>query len=105
MKVRYYCVDMRLLANVGEEMDAHSYPATVSELVDEYGELELTLPNGDETLGEALGRLDAETTIESAKDARTVAYLTVSKKAIGRENYSDRDSPSIGEDGPEELSF
>jgi hypothetical protein len=96
---------MRLLGEADERMDAHSYPATAKELIAEYGELELVLPNGEETLGEALGRLGAETTLESAEDARTAAYSAVSKKAIGRANYSDRDSPSIGEDGPEELSF
>ena len=96
---------MRLLANADEKIDAHSYPTTAAELVEEYGELELTLPNSDETFGEALGRLDGATTLESADDARTVAYSAVSKKAIGRVGYSDRDSPSIGEDAPDEVSF
>ena len=96
---------MRLLAKADERMDGHSYPTTAEELIAEYGDLELALPNGEETVGEALGRLSAETTLESAKDARTAVYSTVSKKAIGRANYSDRDSPSIGEDGPDEVSF
>lgn len=96
---------MRLLANADERIDAHSYPATAEELIEEYGDLELEVPNGEETFGEALGRLDGETTLESAEDARTVTYSAVSKKAIGRANYSDRDSPSIGEDGPDEVSF
>lgn len=96
---------MRLLANADEKIDAHSYPATTAELIEEYGEMELAVQNGEETFGEALGRLDGETTIESAADARTTAYSAVSKKAIGRVGYSDRDSPSIGEDGPDEVSF
>ncbi|WP_254838981.1 DUF5789 family protein [Natronomonas marina] len=96
---------MRLLANADEKIDAHSYPATAAELIEEYGDLELEVANGEETFGEALGRLDGETTLESADDARTVTYSAVSKKAIGRANYSDRDSPSIGEDGPDQVSF
>ena len=95
---------MRLLSNVDEKIDAHSFPATTEELVAEYGDLELELPNGEETFGEALGRL-GETTFEDADDARQAAYSVVSSDAIGRANYSDRDAPSIGEDGPEQLSF
>jgi hypothetical protein len=97
-------VDMQLLANVDDRIDAHTYPATATELIEEYGELELEVPNGEETFGEALERL-GETTFEDADDARLAAYSAVSKNAIGRENYSDRDAPSIGENGPEQVSF
>ncbi|MUV87876.1 DUF2795 domain-containing protein [Natronomonas sp. CBA1123] len=95
---------MELLANVDDRIDAHTYPATATELIEEYGELELEVPNGEETFGEALGRL-GDTTFEDADDARLAAYSAVSKNAIGRENYSDRDAPSIGENGPEQVSF
>jgi hypothetical protein len=105
MKVRRLSVRMRLLRNADEAIDAHSYPATAAELVAAYGDLELAVPNGHETVGDALGRLDGSTTIESATDARTMTYATVSKKGIGRVGYSDRDSPAIGEDGPEQVSF
>jgi hypothetical protein len=104
MKVRERGVDMQLLANVDDRIDAHTYPATATELIEEYGELELEVPNGEETFGEALGRL-GDTTFEDADDARLAAYSAVSKNAIGRENYSDRDAPSIGENGPEQVSF
>lgn len=95
---------MQLLANVDDRIDAHAYPATATELIEEYGDLELEVPNGEETFGEALGRL-GDTTFEDADDARLAAYSAVSKNAIGRENYSDRDAPSIGENGPEQVSF
>jgi hypothetical protein len=104
MKDTGFGTGMQLLANVDEEIAAHSFPATTEELVAEYGHLELELPNGEETFGEALGRL-GETTFEDAEDARQAAYSAVSSDAIGRANYSDRDAPSIGEDGPEQLSF
>lgn len=96
--------DVHLLANVEEKIDAHSYPATAEELIEEYGDLQLEVPDGEETLGDALGRLGADT-FEDAEDARLATLSAVSKNAIGREKYSDRDSPSIGEDGPDELSF
>ena len=95
---------MRLLANADEKIETHSYPATAEELITAYGDLELELPNGNETLGDALSRL-GETTFADAEDARLAAYSAVSKNAIGRQNYSDRDAPSIGENGPEQLSF
>ncbi|MES3518180.1 MAG: DUF2795 domain-containing protein [Natronomonas sp.] len=96
---------MRALANADEKIDAHNYPATNEELTDAYGDIELELPNGDgATLGDALDSL-GETTFEDAEDARLAAYSAMPKDAVGRQNYSDRDSPSIGEDGPEQLSF
>lgn len=95
---------MRLLANVEEEIDAHSYPATTGELIEEYGDLEIELPDGEETFGDALDRLGA-TTFADAEDVRLAAYSAVSKDAVGRRNYSDRDAPAIGEDGPDQVSF
>mgnify|MGYP000235143203 FL=1 len=95
---------MRLLATGDERIDAHSYPATAEELAAEYGDVELELPNGEETLGDALGRL-GDATFADPEDARLAAYSAVSKSAIGRPNYSDRDSPSIGESGPDPVSF
>lgn len=104
MKVRAVVGTMQLLSNVDEMLEAHNFPATTEELVAEYGDLELELPNGEETFGDAIGRL-GETTFEDAEDARLAAYSAVSRGAIGRANYSDRDAPAIGEDGPEQVSF
>jgi hypothetical protein len=95
---------MRQLAAVSDQLDAHSFPATSTELIAEYGEIELDHPNGNETFGDALGRL-GETTFEDAEDARLAMYSVVSKGAIGRQNYSDRDAPCIGETGPDPVSF
>jgi len=95
---------MRAFAAADDRIDAHSFPATAEELITEYGHVELELPNGEETFGDALGRL-GETTFENAEDARLAAYSAVSKGAIGRQNYSDRDAPSIGEDSPDPVSF
>ena len=95
---------MRLFETADERIDAHSFPATTDELITEYGDTELALPHGKETFGDALSRL-GETTFEDAEEARLMTYSAVSKAAIGRQNYSDRDAPSIGEAGPEPVSF
>jgi len=95
---------MRLLSGLNERIGAHSYPATTEEVIEEFGEVEIELPNGDEQLGTVLGRLGPET-FESAEDVRLAAISAVSSNAIGRENYSDRDPIAIGEDGHEQVSF
>lgn len=95
---------MRMLANATETFDNQTYPLTTEELIEAVGETTLELPNGTETLGEALGRLTSET-YESPEDARLATYSAVSDKAIGRVGYSDRDPVAMGEDGPDQVSF
>lgn len=95
---------MRQLATVTERLDTHTFPASAEELIAEYGEIDLELQNGTETFGDALSRF-GETTFEDAEDARLATYSAVSKNAIGRPDYSDRDAPSIGETGREPVSF
>lgn len=92
------------LTKATAQFQTHTYPATTEELIEAYGETELTLPNGTETLGEALGRLESET-FESANAAHMAVYSAVSSKGIGRKYYSDRDPIAPGEDGPDPLSL
>jgi len=92
------------MSGLSDRMGAQSYPVTTEEVIEEYGDLELELPNGDEQLGDVLGRLGSET-FESAEDVRIAAISALSSNAIGRENYSDRDPIAIGEDGHEQVSF
>ena len=95
---------MRLLERATTPMDRHDYPATTADLVEAYGDVELELPNGTESLGEVLERLTPET-YEDAGQARLALYSAISTKGVGRVGYSDRDPVSIGEDGPEQLSL
>ena len=94
-----------LLNGTGEMIDAHEYPATTEEMIEAYGERTLELPNGTETVEEVLTRLDSET-FESSEEARFAVYSAVSKKAIGRVGYSDRDPTPLGSPyAPEQVSF
>ncbi len=95
---------MRLAREVAGVVDDHSYPTTTGQLIDEHGDLEMSLPNGDATLGEILALLPDET-LESAEDARLSTYSALSEAAIGRKGYSDRDPTSMGEPGHEPLSL
>lgn len=95
---------MRFLSNAGDKIDDHSYPATTEELIAAYGDVELDLANGTETLGDALGRLGNET-FDSAEEVRLATYSAVGADAVGRKHYSDRDPTAPGEDGHDHLSF
>ena len=95
---------MRFMTDIDERLDAHSYPATTGELIDAHGDLELALPNGTETFGDALGRVES-TTFETAEGARLTAYSALGEEAIGRKHYSDRDPTALGVEGHEPVSL
>ena len=79
------------IGSLADELEAHSYPATNSEIIDEYGDHELELPDGSQSLGKVLGRLEGEDEeYESADEVRQMIYNMVGSEAVGRENYSDR---------------
>ena len=42
------------IGSLADELEEHSYPTTTSELVDEYGDYEVELPDGTESFGEIL---------------------------------------------------
>ncbi|QSX00787.1 DUF5789 family protein [Haloterrigena alkaliphila] len=94
-----------LLNGTGDVIDDYEYPATTEELIDEHGDRTLELPNGSETVGDVLARLESET-FESPEDARFAIYSAVSDKAVGRVGYSDRDPTPVGSPySPDAVSF
>ncbi|ARS89596.1 DUF5789 family protein [Natrarchaeobaculum aegyptiacum] len=89
----------------GEVIDDHEYPATTEELIEAYGDRTLELPNGSETVGDVLARLESET-FETQEDVEFAVTCALSDKAIGRVGYSDRDPNPVGSPyGPEVVSF
>lgn len=92
------------LKGLGEKLSTHQYPATSDELIDAYGESQIELPEGTETLGSVLGRTSSETFLSSAEVHETLQG-NVGHEAVGRRFYSDRDAPTVAEDGPEQVSF
>ncbi|TYL39789.1 DUF2795 domain-containing protein [Natronococcus pandeyae] len=94
-----------LLNGTGEVIDDHEYPATTEELIADYGDRTLELPNGSETVEEVLARLESET-FANPEEARFAVYCAVSNKAVGRVGYSDRDPTPPGSPySPESVSF
>ncbi|WP_436346497.1 DUF5789 family protein [Natronorubrum sp. FCH18a] len=83
----------------------YDYPMTTEELIEEHGDRTLELPNGTETVGDVLARLESET-FESSDDVRLALSCAVSNKAIGRVGYSDRDPNPVGSPyTPDAVSF
>ncbi len=99
--------------SLADELDSHSYPATTREIVDEYGDHEVDLPNGSKTLEEILGDLqDEDQEYDSAEEVRQMVFNMVGSDAVGREGYSDRggvagdsDSNAAEQSNPEGESF
>lgn len=72
-----------------------SYPLSASEAIEQIGDRTVKVSNGKETVESVLGRLgDAEFT--DPMDAHTAFMSALSRKAIGRVAYSDRDAPVDG---------
>lgn len=82
----------------GGLMDAlreHDYPTTQSQLLEEYGDRELDLADGSETLSSALAEREmAEENdhieYESAEGVHQTVLNMVGDRAVGRTDYSDR---------------
>ncbi|WP_336326104.1 DUF5789 family protein [Halovenus sp. HT40] len=95
---------MRLVSDAEDSFATHTFPSTTEELIEEYGEMELELPNGQNTLADVLSRLP-ETEYESSEEALEAAYGVLGEEAIGRKGYSDRDPLAPGERDSEPLSL
>ena len=85
--------------------DDIEYPATTEELIASHGDRTIELPNGTETVGDALGRFSSET-FETPEDVQLTLRCALSQKAIGRIGYSDRDPAPLGSPyAPDQISF
>ena len=93
------------LGDLNEDLEAHEYPASSEEFLEEYGNRELDLPNGSQTFAEIMEPVE-EKTYKDADEVRQDVFNFVGSDAVGRENYSDRGTASDeveGEDEPESL--
>ena len=94
-----------MMRRTHELLTETEYPITTDELVERYGDRQIELADGTETVGEILARLDGET-YEHREDAEFAIYSAVSERAIGRKGYSDRDPTPLGSPhGPDQVSF
>ncbi len=82
------------------QLEAHSYPASVDELVDEYGEHELVLPGGEESFGKALEPYSQgdDQQFSDASEVRQAVLSMIGTEALGDPHQSDRGVDSANED-------
>jgi len=95
------------LGALEDELTAHDYPTTAGELVAEYGDYEIQLPGGEQTVEEVLGLYEDGDTDEEFGDAdevRQAIHNLVGAEAVGRDHYSDRggSTPEVGDDDEDE---
>ncbi len=72
-----------------DELAALEYPIDNDELLDTYGDAEITHPNGTETLSDVLDEAEGQT-YGSEGELREMVFNMVGEEAVGREGYSDR---------------
>jgi hypothetical protein len=89
----------------GDRMDSFDYPLDHETLLDEHGDAEIGLPDGETRLDELLAPLqDEEQTYQGPEELETMILNLVGDDAIGRENYSDRGTSTVTDgDGEESL--
>ena len=93
------------LGDLNDDLEAHDYPASSEELIEEYGDRELDLPKGSKSFDEVMEPV-SEKTYEEADGVRQDIFNFVGSDAVGRENYSDRGAAADkveGEEEPESL--
>jgi hypothetical protein len=83
-------------------LDSYDYPAATTDVVEEFGEYELTVADGTRTLREVLAPLASASAgdpadLYSADDVYQAVLTAVDDGAIGRKGYSDRTPPAPGE--------
>ena len=83
------------LSHTAAFADEIRYPLTTRDVIETYGDEQIELPNGTETIGDVIGRIGAET-YESPDDLRLALHSALSEKAVGRVGYSDRDPEPPG---------
>ncbi|MFB6126689.1 MAG: DUF2795 domain-containing protein [Halolamina sp.] len=87
-----------------DRLNQLDYPVTTGELLAAAGDVELDLPNGSETLGDAVERIDYRR-FDSPEEVRWAVLTGVGADAVGRRYYSDRDPPAVAEESYQQLSF
>ncbi|WP_158058768.1 DUF5789 family protein [Halorussus halophilus] len=90
------------LGDLEDDLESADYPMDSGELMDKYGDRELDLQGGSETLREALATGDDET-FESADEVEQAILNRVSSEAVGREGYSDRGSDAADDNTDESF--
>lgn len=83
--------------SLADDLATCEYPINGAELIEAYGKETLQLPNGTQSFQDVLAPLEDEH-FESPDEVQQAVIGYVNKDAIGREGYSDRTPPALGEE-------
>ena len=84
-----------------DDIETETYPLSNEDLLDQYGDREVTHANGSVTVRELVEPME-EVTYESADEVQQELLNMVGEGAVGRKEYSDRGVQTQGEDYEEE---
>lgn len=90
------------LSEFDRTVDRLEYPTTTAELTRRFGGTKLSFQDGSERLDSLLETMGPES-FASADEVRMSVHGALPVEAVGRQGYSDRDPPCVGEVEP--LSF
>lgn len=90
---------------LAEDLENEDYPISQDDLVEKYGDRDLGLPSGSETVREVLAPMN-EREYQDADGVRQAIFNMVGDEAVGREGYSDRggSDPEPGSDSDQDES-
>ncbi|WP_135829447.1 DUF5789 family protein [Halorussus halobius] len=91
------------LGNVVDALDDEDFPIDAEELMAEYGDREVGLPDGEERLDEVLAT-GGDEQFESADELEQTILNRVGGEAVGRQGYTDRGAGAVeGEESDESF--
>jgi len=96
------------LGELEDDLEAHEYPASTKDLVQEYGDELVELENGTRRFSVILAPYlhdhgdDEGEMFESAEAVQNATMNLVGSDAVGREHYSDRGDEREGRDREDE---
>ena len=84
-----------------DDLETEEYPLSNEDLLDQYGDREVTHANGSVTVRELVEPMEA-VAYESADDVQQELLNMVGEGAVGRKEYTDRSGQTQDEDYEEE---
>ena len=92
------------LGDLRDDLESEEYPIDTDELMEKYGDTEIGLPDGEESLNELMAT-GGDETFESADEVEQAILNRVGGEAVGRQGYTDRGAGAVEPDDAPDESF
>lgn len=90
---------------IHEMFGEQEFPVTTEELLDEFDDVVVDYPGGDSERLRPILETSGRETYDTSKELQLAVLNGVSRNAVGRPRYSDRDPPTVGDDQDFQQSF